>query len=61
MASFRARSGSLLVDRGLDLRTPPFGFDVGQIDFFRTQIPMLRGFDIGAHEVDPTQGCPVNQ
>ena len=49
LSGYMLKSGSPLVDSGLNLKEM-FGIDIGERDFFGTEIPQGNGFEVGAAE-----------
>jgi hypothetical protein len=56
LKAYEPRAGSSLVDAGLDLASL-FGTEVGAHDFGGDPVPRGAGFDIGADERQPGEGC----
>jgi hypothetical protein len=56
LAAYELRAGSPLIDTGLNLASS-FGTEVGSRDFGADPIPQGSGFDIGADERVPGEGC----
>ena len=54
--AYEPRAGSPLIDSGLNL-ADSFGTEVGSHDFGGDPIPQGAGFDIGADERVPGEGC----
>jgi hypothetical protein len=56
LTTYRVRAGSPLLDAGLDLPRL-FGTRVGPFDFASRRVTYGRGYDIGAYERQPGEGC----
>lgn len=51
LGAYKLKSGSPMVNKGLNLAGGPYYLSIGTRDFFGNSIPKSSGYDLGAHEL----------